>query len=132
MVEDRGYQTPCWISQGALDREGYKQVRVGGRGTAPVYAHRLGYEEAHGPIPAGLTVDHLCRVRSCRRGSHLEAVTRGENVRRGERVKLTPALAREIRKLRGGGALPSELAARFGIAPCSVVNVCAGRTWRDA
>jgi HNH endonuclease len=129
VVEDRGYKTPCWISQGKLDRHGYKQVHVGGRKRAPTYAHRIGYEETHGPIPAGLTVDHLCRVRSCRRGSHLEAVTRAENVRRGERVKITRADAEEIRRRRREGGRPVDLAAEYGLSRGSITNIVKGRTW---
>lgn len=46
-------------------------------------AHRWAYERLRGPIPEGLDLDHLCRVRHCVNPWHLEAVTRGENVRRG-------------------------------------------------
>jgi hypothetical protein len=35
-----------------------------------------------GPVPEGLELDHLCRVTTCVRPSHLEPVTTGENVRR--------------------------------------------------
>jgi hypothetical protein len=37
-----------------------------------------------GPIPDGLVLDHLCRVRNCVRPEHLEVVTFRENVLRGE------------------------------------------------
>jgi hypothetical protein len=48
-------------------------------------AHRIAYELHHRrPIPPELTVDHLCRVRHCVNPSHLELVSRGENVLRGE------------------------------------------------
>lgn len=47
-----------------------------------VRAHRFSYERAVGPIPAGLQIDHLCRVRACVNPAHLEPVTCGENVRR--------------------------------------------------
>jgi hypothetical protein len=47
-----------------------------------IYVHRAVYERYVGPIPPGLEIDHLCRVRNCVNPAHLEAVTRGENVRR--------------------------------------------------
>lgn len=48
-----------------------------------VRAHRASYLMANGSIPAGLCLDHLCRVRRCVAPAHLEAVTQQENVRRG-------------------------------------------------
>ncbi|WP_407942939.1 HNH endonuclease signature motif containing protein [Luteipulveratus halotolerans] len=42
----------------------------------------MSYELANGPIADGMTVDHLCRNKRCVRPEHLEAVTRGDNVRR--------------------------------------------------
>lgn len=46
-------------------------------------AHRRSYETFKGPIPEGLTIDHLCRETLCINPDHLEAVTRQENSRRG-------------------------------------------------
>ena len=46
------------------------------------YAHRVMYAHMVGPIPEGLTIDHLCRVRNCVNPKHLEAVTQTENIRR--------------------------------------------------
>lgn len=48
------------------------------------YAHRIAWEAVHGPIPAGMQIDHLCRVRLCVNVDHLELVTQAENIRRGE------------------------------------------------
>lgn len=45
-------------------------------------AHRVVYEILVGSIPYGLDLDHLCRIRSCVNPSHLEPVTRRENLRR--------------------------------------------------
>lgn len=43
-------------------------------------AHRVGYELLVGPIPEGLVLDHLCRVRRCVNPAHLEPVTQSENM----------------------------------------------------
>jgi len=45
-------------------------------------AHRAAYKALVGPIPDGLTVDHLCGFNSCVNPEHLELVTRVENSRR--------------------------------------------------
>jgi hypothetical protein len=42
-------------------------------------AHRLAYELLVGPIPDGLTLDHLCRTRNCINPWHLEPCTLKEN-----------------------------------------------------
>ena len=72
-----------WTSDG--DR-GYGKVKVNGQ-TKRV--HRVVWELTHGPIPDGLTVDHLCRVRSCVNTEHMELVTVRENVLRGSRGDAT-------------------------------------------
>lgn len=53
--------------------------RTGGK----ILAHRWSYQHHNGPIPDGLSIDHLCRNRGCVNPDHLEAVTHRENVLRG-------------------------------------------------
>lgn len=47
------------------------------------HAHRVIYQEVHGPIADGLQIDHLCRSRNCVNIDHLEAVPGRDNYLRG-------------------------------------------------
>lgn len=71
----------CWLWRAAAKSEGYGSFRVGQRATP---AHRWAYEQARGPIPPGLDLDHLCRVPRCVNPDHLEPVTRQINILRGQ------------------------------------------------
>lgn len=73
----------CMLWLAYTDPDGYGRFRVGGTAGEMRRAHRVSYTLAYGPIPEGLTLDHLCRVRHCIAPEHLEAVTNAENVRRG-------------------------------------------------
>jgi excisionase family DNA binding protein len=64
----------CWLWTGAL-RNGYGRIRGRGRGSPNIPVHRFAYELLVGPIPDGLVIDHLCRVRNCVNPAHLEPVT---------------------------------------------------------
>lgn len=72
--------TGCHNWTGWKDAKGYG--RCGDTGTRQQQAHRLAWVVANGPIPAGLTVDHLCRNTSCVNVAHMELVTASENSRR--------------------------------------------------
>lgn len=76
----------CWLWTGAIDAGGYgafaAPLETGGRARY-ILAHRYAHEFLKGPIPDGLTIDHLCRVRNCVNPDHLEAVTTRENTVRG-------------------------------------------------
>jgi hypothetical protein len=78
--EDRGFLTPCWVWTGGLNEKGYGCARF--RDFDSTRVHRVVYELKVGPIPDGLVIDHLCRVRACCNPSHLEVVTTAENNRR--------------------------------------------------
>lgn len=70
----------CWIWTGAVIRK-HGQFGVG-RGLR-MYAHRYAYTTLVGAIPAGLTLDHLCRQPLCVNPDHLEPVSNRTNVLRG-------------------------------------------------
>lgn len=76
---------PCWIFNGAKN-DGYGLLRVDRKERK---AHRLAYEFEVGPIPAGLQLDHLCRVRACVNPAHLEPVTAAENIARAPSIPAT-------------------------------------------
>ena len=75
----------CWLWTGGPSSEGYSRVWDNDLGGC-VTGHVLVYETLIGPVPDGLELDHLCRVRICVRPSHLEPVTHQVNVLRGESI----------------------------------------------
>jgi hypothetical protein len=79
--------------------DGYGTYRGG-------YAHRFAYEDRVGPIPDGMTLDHVCRNRSCVNPDHLEPVSMGENTRRG--TSPVAANARKTACVNGHAYTPSN------------------------
>lgn len=77
-VDRRGHG--CWLWVGATTK-GYGVFRDDN--DRNVLAYRYSYEQLRGPIPDGLTLDHLCRVPACVNPDHLEPVTIRENILRG-------------------------------------------------
>lgn len=80
-VDRSGGFFSCWHWRASRTSDGYGQFMI--RHNRIVLAHRLAYELMIGPIPTGLTIDHLCRNRVCVNPSHLEPVTVKENILRG-------------------------------------------------
>jgi hypothetical protein len=72
--------TPCWEWTASKNAEGYGRVNWHGEVRK---SHRVAYELLVGPIPKGLTLDHLCRNRPCVSPRHLEPVTGRTNILRG-------------------------------------------------
>jgi hypothetical protein len=116
--EERGYDTPCWTWQliktqpGKGGLGGYGKITVKGKN---FLAHRWYYEQAHGPIPEGLQLDHLCQNRDCVNPDHMEPVTPLENTRRSRSSKLTLEQAQEIERLAQSGLSSYKIAPRFGV-----------------
>lgn len=84
-VEERFWvkveRTPgCSLWLGGCIPEGYGRFWDGER---RIGAHVWAYERYVGPVPAGMVLDHLCRVRRCIEVKHLQPVTNKENVLRG-------------------------------------------------
>ena len=75
----------CWLWTGYRLKGGYGQIKYRNRSHL---AHRIAYELVVGPIPAGMTIDHLCRIPACLNPSHLEPVSMRENILRGMRPEI--------------------------------------------
>jgi len=79
----------CWSWKGHVSDKGYG--RFGTWNPPPGvkrlrYAHRFAYEDSIGPIPEGLTIDHLCRTRDCVNPLHMEPATFVDNAMAGNCV----------------------------------------------
>lgn len=85
----------CWEWTGYRFKStgygGFTRKCVGENKWQPDTAHRVAYLLSVGPIPPGLVIDHLCRNRGCVNPGHMEVVTRGENVLRGESLSAKQA-----------------------------------------
>lgn len=88
--------TGCWNWTAYVQPNGYGVFGVGSRtdnSRRRVLTHRWSYEHFVGPIPAGLTIDHLCRNRRCVNPEHLQVVTYRTNLLRGDTITARHAAA---------------------------------------
>jgi hypothetical protein len=70
----------CIIAPGKTSKANqYPRTRINGKSTR---IYRYLFEKEHGPIPKGMTIDHLCFNLRCVNIRHLEMVSHAENARR--------------------------------------------------
>ena len=79
-IEDRFFSKVdssgvCWEWNSGVNEKGYGRFDQS-------YAHRWAYQFLVAPIPADMTIDHLCRNIICVNPDHLEVVTLLENIKR--------------------------------------------------
>jgi hypothetical protein len=72
-------QDECWLWGGHVSKDGYGRTKALGVSKS---AHRIAYKIFKGPVPDGLTLDHLCGNPRCCNPGHLEAVPHRVNVLR--------------------------------------------------
>lgn len=129
LVENRGYETPCWVWQWAKTPKGYGTIAFGREDGVQRWqpAHRYFYEQHVGPIPDGYQIDHLCRFHDCVNPAHLEVVTQAENIRRGANTKLTQE---QVSRIRASDEPARSLAARYGVHANTIYSIRGGVSWR--
>lgn len=94
VVDENG----CWLYQGYPNPEsGYGQVTGGVEFPPRTWtAHVAVWVYFNGPVPDGLVLDHLCRVRHCCNPGHLE--TSAENSLRGDAPRIVLSRANRCEK----------------------------------
>lgn len=97
---DRSEPDGCWNWTANRNNNGYGLFRPGG--VAPkALAHRLSYEERHGPIPKGGLILHSCDNPSCVNPDHLRVGSHTDNAldREARGRRKSPDLAGEANPL---------------------------------
>ena len=91
VAEDCGYETPCWIWQGAVSTAGYgTRGKPGFLPVKLVQTHKEMFELAFGEIPGGEILHHLCEQKRCCNPNHMATMTRAEHVRLHEIWRHSP------------------------------------------
>lgn len=90
---ETGPPDECWAWRLSTGSHGYGQVgwSEGGK-TRMVLTHRVAWFLTNGPIPADLTVDHVCRNRVCCNPAHLRLLTNLENAKDNGMARKTHCL----------------------------------------
>lgn len=107
-VFGRGFEdgNGCWVWTGGRDSYGYGSLSFGNK---TYKSHRVAYQYMTAEIGPELSLDHLCRNTLCFNPEHLDPVTRGENVLRGNAGPVShckrghPATPENRRPVNNGG-----------------------------
>jgi hypothetical protein len=66
----------CWLWLASTNKAGYGLL---GNRRGSHLAHRVSFEIHNGPIPEGMSIDHICLNTSCVRPDHLRLATHAKN-----------------------------------------------------
>lgn len=137
-VADNG----CWNWTGSREGRGRLRGRISARGKWR-RAHREVYEALRGPIPDGLTLDHLCFNPLCVNPAHLEPCTVSENSKRlHARNAHLPKVKKpqfwryhakldeqQVLAIRADDRSAWQIAADYGVTRNTIYRIRSGRRW---
>lgn len=144
---DRNGPNGCWIWKSANNGAGYGKFYVKDSGKVPyIYAHRLSWELANGPIQNGLWVLHKCDNPSCINPEHLFLGTQTDNMQDaahkgrikqrawplGEgnhNAKLKESDVKEIKIMIQNKVALNVIAKKFGVSTQAIFMIKAGISW---
>lgn len=112
--------TGCWLW---LDAPRSAEVEYGTLkiGNSNKTAHRLAWELYRGPIPDGLIIDHVCRVKACVNPDHLRIVTPRENALENSN-SIVYWNTQKTRCPKCGGSYTSTRAGERKCSPCAYAH----------
>lgn len=124
-------------------KTGYGRINEGGWHGEQLFAHRVAWEFANGPIPDDLQVLHKCDVRLCVNPDHLFLGTHADNmqdmaqkgrsaqgVRNGGGVKLNDEIVKKIREQFTNGRKLRSLGREYGVHHRTIGRVVKGTHWK--
>lgn len=137
--EQRG-EDECWEWNSAVAGQGYGFLKRTGE-RRQIYAHRVAYELAKGPIPEGMLVCHECDNPPCVNPKHLFLGTDGDNHadmkakdrhlygERNGNHRLTEAAVERVFDMLDNGVSTYEIAEAVGVAQSTVWLISCGENW---
>lgn len=127
--------TGCWLCWAAPSTGmGYARFSLNNR---TVTGHRVAWEMAHGPIPAGMSVLHRCDTPACVNPDHLFLGTYKDNFNdmrakgravfvrglKNGKCRLSPE---QVKAIRADGRSSYKIAAEYGIDPSYAWRIKSG------
>lgn len=136
VILDENIETPCWLFNGALYKDGYGQTQFKGM---KYRTHILAYEAVYGKrdlTGENKIIRHLCNNKSCCNPEHLKFGTYSENIidayKNGHKGrKLSDEDIREIRNLIKDEKLTiKEISNKFKMGTTAIYNIKNNKTYQ--
>jgi hypothetical protein len=136
-IDQSGEPEACWLWTASCKPNGYGQMLIHDDNGKQKnrYVHRIAWEQAHGPIPAGKSVCHHCDCPPCANPAHLFLGSQADNMAdaaRKERLnqKFTLADVAYIRQHCKYQGDSQKLAEQFAVTARTISQIASGRTRR--